>query len=287
MRKNEAVSHRRRSGGSVLLTAPYLVWMTLFILIPLGVVAFYALTDPYTGMFSFDNITKVFTGAFPAIFGRSLWYSLAASLICLLVGYPVAYFIARQKPMTQRVLYLLVMLPMCMSFLLRTMAWVGLLRDTGIINRFLGLVGIGPLNLIRNTGAVILGMVYNYLPYMILPLYSVIVKIDPLLIEAAEDLGCSSRQVFTRVILPLSKPGIISGITMVFVPAVSTFYISQKLGSTGTTMIGDVIESQFKSAQNPNLGAALSLVLMILIFVCVGIMNRFAGQNQEDGGVVI
>ena len=287
MRKNEAVSHRRRSGGSVLLTAPYLVWMTLFILIPLGVVAFYALTDPYTGMFSFDNITKVFTGAFPAIFGRSLWYSLAASLICLLVGYPVAYFIARQKPMPQRFLYLLVMLPMCMSFLLRTMAWVGLLRDTGIINRFLGLVGIGPLNLIRNTGAVILGMVYNYLPYMVLPLYSVIVKIDPLLIEAAEDLGCSSRQVFTRVILPLSKPGIISGITMVFVPAVSTFYISQKLGSTGTTMIGDVIESQFKSAQNPNLGAALSLVLMILIFVCVGIMNRFAGQNQEDGGVVI
>ena len=287
MRKNEPVSRQRRSGGSVLLTAPYLVWMTLFILIPLGVVAFYALTDPYTGMFSFDNITKVFTGAFPAIFGRSLWYSLAASLICLLVGYPVAYFIARQKPMTQRILYLLVMLPMCMSFLLRTMAWVGLLRDTGIINRFLGLVGIGPLNLIRNTGAVILGMVYNYLPYMILPLYSVIVKIDPLLIEAAEDLGCSSRQVFTRVILPLSKPGIISGITMVFVPAVSTFYISQKLGSTGTTMIGDVIESQFKSAQNPNLGAALSLVLMILIFVCVGIMNRFAGQNQEDGGVVI
>ena len=287
MRKNEPVSRQRRSGGSVLLTAPYLVWMTLFILIPLGVVAFYALTDPYTGMFSFDNITKVFTGAFPAIFGRSLWYSLAASLICLLVGYPVAYFIARQKPMTQRILYLLVMLPMCMSFLLRSMAWVGLLRDTGIINRFLGLVGIGPLNLIRNTGAVILGMVYNYLPYMILPLYSVIVKIDPLLIEAAEDLGCSSRQVFTRVILPLSKPGIISGITMVFVPAVSTFYISQKLGSTGTTMIGDVIESQFKSAQNPNLGAALSLVLMILIFVCVGIMNRFAGQNQEDGGVVI
>jgi len=260
--------------------------MIIFILIPLGVVVFYALTDPNTGLFTISNLSKVFTGSFPKIFGRSIWYSLLASLICLVVGYPVAYFIARQKPSTQRFLYMLVMLPMCMSFLLRTLAWVGILRDTGILNSLLGKIGLGPFHLIRNTGAVILGMVYNYLPYMILPLYTVIMKIDPLLIEAAEDLGCSSRQVFSRVILPLSVPGIISGVTMVFVPAVSTFYISQKLGSTGTTMIGDVIESQFKSAQNPNLGAALSLVLMVLIFVCVGIMNRFAGQDQE-GGVVV
>lgn len=286
MKKNKTAG-RRLSGGTVLLTAPYIVWMIIFILVPLGVVAFYALTDPYTGLFSLDNITKVFTGSFPAIFGRSLWYSVLASLICLVIGYPVAYFIARQNVRVQRFLYLLVMLPMCMSFLLRTLAWVGLLRDTGIINNFLGLFGIGPLNLIRNTGAVILGMVYNYLPYMILPLYSVIVKIDPLLIEAAEDLGCSSRKVFTSVILPLSMPGVISGITMVFVPAVSTFYISQKLGSTSTIMIGDVIESQFKTAYNQNLGAALSLVLMILIFICVGILNRFTGQNDKDGGVVI
>lgn len=287
MKKNNTAPRRSLSGGTVLLTAPYIIWMAAFILIPLGVVAFYALTDPKTGLFSFSNITRVFTGSFPAIFGRSLWYSVLAALICLVIGYPVAYFIARQKAGMQRFLYLLVMLPMCMSFLLRTLAWVGLLRDTGIINNFLGLFGIGPFKLIRNTGAVILGMVYNYLPYMILPLYSVIVKIDPLLVEAAEDLGCSGRKVFTRVILPLSMPGVISGITMVFVPAVSTFYISQKLGSTSTTMIGDVIESQFKSAYNQNMGAALSLVLMLLIFVCVGIMNRFAGQNKEDGGVVI
>ena len=171
---------------------------------------------------------------------------------------------------------------MCMSFLLRTLAWVGLLRDTGIINQFLGLFGIGPLPLIRTTGAVILGMVYNYLPYMILPLYTIIMKIDPLLIEAAEDLGCSGRHVFSRVILPLSMPGIISGVTMVFVPAVSTFYISQKLGSTGTTLIGDVIESQFKTAYNPNLGAAMSLVLMILIFICVAVMNRFGEGDGEE-----
>ena len=287
MKKNNTAPRRSLSGGTVLLTAPYIIWMAAFILIPLGVVAFYALTDPQTGLFSFSNITRVFTGSFPAIFGRSLWYSVLAALICLVIGYPVAYFIARQKAGMQRFLYLLVMLPMCMSFLLRTLAWVGLLRDTGIINNFLGLFGIGPFKLIRNTGAVILGMVYNYLPYMILPLYSVIVKIDPLLVEAAEDLGCSGRKVFTRVILPLSMPGVISGITMVFVPAVYTFYISQKLGSTSTTMIGDVIESQFKSAYNQNMGAALSLVLMLLIFVCVGIMNRFAGQNKEDGGVVI
>ena len=282
MQKNNSKSAPRRwSWGTFFLTIPYVIWMAVFILIPLGVVMFYALTDPATGLFSLDNLSKIFTGAFPRIFLRSVWYSLVASLICLVIGYPVAYFIARQRPGVQRFLYLLVMLPMCMSFLLRTLAWVGLLRDTGIINQFLGLFGIGPLPLIRTTGAVILGMVYNYLPYMILPLYTVIMKIDPLLIEAAEDLGCSSRHVFARVILPLSMPGIISGITMVFVPAVSTFYISQKLGSTGTTMIGDVIESQFKSANNPNLGAAISMVMMVIVVVCMVIMNRF-GEGEEQ-----
>ena len=179
---------------------------------------------------------------------------------------------------------MLVMLPMCMSFLLRTLAWVGLLQDTGILNDFLELIGIGRKQLIRTPGAVILGMVYNYLPYMILPLYSTIVKINPRLIEAAEDLGCNTLQVFQRVTLPLSVPGILSGITMVFVPAVSTFYISQKLGGTDTVLIGDVIERQFKQGNNPNLGAALSLVLMILVFVCTGIMNRFGAD--EEGGVI-
>ncbi len=286
MKKNKQLREPKPSVGKLLLTAPYILWMLVFILIPLGVVVYYSFTDSQTGAFTMKNLTEVFTGSFPAIFGRSLWYSLLAAIICLIIGYPVALFISRQKPGVQRFLYMLVMLPMCMSFLLRTLAWVGLLRDTGIINSFLGIFGIGPFNLIRNTGAVILGMVYNYLPYMILPLYSVIVKIDPLLIEAAEDLGCSSRKVFTKVIFPLSLPGVFSGITMVFVPAVSTFYISQKLGSTSTTMIGDVIESQFKTAYNFNLGAALSLVLMAVIFICVGLMNRLSGQDEE-GGVVI
>lgn len=212
---------------------------------------------------------------------RSVWYALAACAICLVIGYPVAYVIAQTTARTQRVLYLLVTLPMCMSFLLRTLAWVALLRDTGIINTFLGSFGIGPLPLIRNAGSVILGMVYNYLPYMIMPLYTVIVKLDPRLIEAAQDLGCDSFQVFRRVILPLSVPGIVSGITMVFVPAVSTFYISQKLGGTNNTMIGDVIELQFKGSLNRNFGAAMSLVLMLLVFVSIWLMNRFTDDEER------
>ena len=283
MRKNKPIPDRKPKAaiGSFALTLPYVIWMGLFILIPLGMVVCYAFTDSMTGMFTLENIKRIFTGAFLEIFIRSIWYSLLAACICLAVGYPVAYFIARQKPMVQRFLYMLIMLPMCLSFLLRTLAWVGLLRDTGILNNFLGLFGIGPIHMIRNTSAVILGMVYNYLPYMIMPLYTVIMKISPALIEAAQDLGCNGRKVFAKVIFPLSVPGIVSGFTMVFVPAVSTFYISQKLGSTGTTMIGDVIESQFKTARNPNFGAALSLVLMILIFACVGLMNRFAGKDAE------
>ena len=217
---------------------------------------------------------------------QSILYSLASAVICLILGYPVAYCIAQCRPATQKFLYMLVMLPMCMSFLLRTLAWVGLLQDTGIINSLLSRIGIGPLKMIRTPGAVILGMVYNYLPYMILPLYATIVKIDHRLIEAAEDLGCNGVQVFGRVVLPLSVPGILSGMTMVFVPSVSTFYISQKLGGTDTVLIGDVIERQFKQGNNPNLGAALSLVLMLLVFVCTGIMNRFGGDSEE-GGVIV
>ena len=262
-----------------LLAAPYIVWMVLFTLIPLGIVFYYALTDSMTGQFTLANLASI--GTYLPIFLRSIWLSLFASLICLVIGYPVAYFIAQCKPLTQRFLEMLIMLPMCMSFLLRTLAWVAMLEDTGILNNLCRAIGLSPLPLIRTNGAVILGMVYNYLPYMILPLYTVIMKIDRRLIEAASDLGCPPSQVFTKVILPLSGPGILSGRTMVFVPAVSTFYISQKLGSTGTTLIGDVIESQFKTAYNPNLGAAMSLILMVLIFVCVSIMNRF-GENEDE-----
>ena len=272
-----------KKNNSLLLSTPYIVFMVIFTLVPLGVVAYYALTDPATGAFSLGNLKDL--NMYWGVLGQSILYSLVSAFICLLLGYPVAYFIAHCKPVTQKMLYMLVMLPMCMSFLLRTLAWVGLLQDTGIINDILEFVGIGRVQLIRTPGAVILGMVYNYLPYMILPLYSTIVKIDNRLIEAAEDLGCNAMQTFRKVTLPLSVPGILSGMTMVFVPAVSTFYISQKLGGTDTVLIGDVIERQFKQGNNPNLGAALSLVLMLLVFVCTGIMNRFGGD--EEGGVIV
>ena len=266
--------------NSLLLSTPYIVWMVIFTLIPLGVVGYYALTDPDTGRFTLDNLTQL--GMYLPVLWQSILYSIISAFICLLLGYPVAYYIAHRGPVAQKILYMLVMLPMCMSFLLRTLAWVGLLQDTGIINSFLEWTGIGKLPLIRTSGAVILGMVYNYLPYMILPLYATIVKIDFRLIEAAEDLGCKPVQTFAKVILPLSMPGILSGITMVFVPAVSTFYISQKLGNTDTVLIGDLIERLFKQADNPNLGAALSLVLMALVFICVGLMNRFTDDDGEE-----
>ena len=274
--------------------------MVLFTLIPLGVVGYYALTDPATGAFSFVNLRQL--GMYLPVLWTSIVYSLVSAVVCLILGYPVAYYIAHRSPTAQRFLYMLVMLPMCMSFLLRTLAWVGLLNGQGIINNLLVAIfnwlrrlggifaGIpedfGRLTLIRTPGAVVLGMVYNYLPYMILPLYTTISKIDRRLIEAAEDLGCNGVQTFRRVILPLSMPGILSGMTMVFVPAVSTFYISQKMGSSSTVLIGDVIERQFKQGNNPNLGAALSILLMVLVFVCTGIMNRF-GSDTEEGGVIV
>ena len=268
-----------KKNNSVLLSTPYILWMVVFTLIPLGVVGYYALTDPNTGAFTWGNLLNL--ELYLPVLWQSILYSLVSAFICLLLGYPVAYFIAHTRALTQKILYMLVMLPMCMSFLLRTLAWVGLLQDTGIINNILEAIGLPRLQMIRTPGAVILGMVYNYLPYMILPLYSTIVKIDNRLIEAAEDLGCNTMQVFTKVVFPLSMPGILSGITMVFVPAVSTFYISQKLGGTDTVLIGDVIERQFKQGNNPNLGAALSLVLMLLVFVCTGIMNRFGGGEED------
>lgn len=267
-----------KKNKSVLLSTPYLVWMVVFTLIPLAVVGYYAITDPASGEISLVNLRGL--GMYLPVLWHSIAYSLVSAVFCLVLGYPVAYYIAHCKPFAQKFLYMLVMLPMCMSFLLRTLAWVGLLQDTGIINNLLAAVGLPRLPLIRTKAAVVLGMVYNYLPYMILPLYATIVKIDGRLIEAAEDLGCTPVQVFGKVILPLSVPGILSGMTMVFVPAVSTFYISQKLGGTDTVLIGDVIERQFKQGNNPNLGAALSLILMVLVFVCTGIMNRFGGDEE-------
>lgn len=273
--------NRRRTR---LLDKPYLVWVLLFIIVPLIMVAYYTFTDR-SGVFSLDSVSQI-PSYIPTIL-LSVLYGLAATLICLIIGYPFAYIFSKFSMRRQQMMVLLVMLPMWMNFLIRTYSWMTILGDSGVINSILSAVGIQPLKLINTGGAVILGMVYNFLPYMILPIYSVLSKMDHSLVEAAEDLGSNKFQVMRRVIFPLSMPGVLSGITMVFVPCVSTFYITQKLGGGQIVLIGDVIESQFQSANNYNLGAALSFVLMILILICLGVMNYFGADDENDGGVVI
>ncbi len=267
-----------------MMAAPHVVWAILFIIAPLLFVAYYAFTDK-DGNFTFANISELAQVSYLEIFLRSLCFAFLATVICLLIAYPIAYFMSKASAKTQRILVMLVMLPQWLNFLIRTYSWMALLEDTGIINNLLTSIGIDPVHMINTSGAVILGMVYNYLPYMIIPLHSVMSKIDPRLLEAASDLGCSHFRVITKVVFPLSISGIISGVTMVFVPSISTFYISQKLGGGNFDLIGDTIERQFQTAYNYNLGAAMSLVLMIIIMVSMAIMNKYSGE--DDGGVVI
>ena len=268
------------------ISGPYLVWMVLFIVVPMGMVAWFAFTDNVTGVFTLDNILRI--GNYSNVFVRSIWLGALATLICLLIGYPLAYIISRVDEKYQNVIVLLIMLPMWMNFLLRTYAWMSLLEDNGIINNLLAAIGLPRIHMINTSGAVVLGMVYNYLPYMVLPLYSVLTKIDSSVIEAAQDLGANRFQVFRRVIFPMSMPGIISGITMVFVPSVSTFIISKMLGGGGNMLIGDLIEMEFLgNSYNPNLGSAISLVLMVLILISMGIMNQFSDGEDATGGVLL
>ena len=273
-----------RTKLSKLYDKPYLLWSVIFTVAPLLMVVYYALSDK-SGAFSLDSVARI-----PDYFSTillSILYGLVATVICIILGYPFAYFLSKHTVRTQRTIVLLVMLPMWMNFLIRTYSLMTILGDTGVINSFLSALHIKNVHMINTSGAVILGMVYNFLPYMILPIYSVLSKIDNSLIEAARDLGSNKAHTFKKVILPLSVPGLLSGITMVFVPCVSTFYITQKLGGGQIVLIGDVIESQFQSANNYNLGAALSFVLMILIFICLGVINHFDNGKEGDGGVVI
>jgi spermidine/putrescine transport system permease protein len=264
---------------------PYIIWMSIFIIVPMILVVIFAFTDR-NGAFTLKNIAEV--GQYSNVFLRSIWLGALATLISFLLGYPLAYIISHISARRQSVMIMLVMLPMWMNFLLRTYAWMTLLEDNGIINTFLASIGLPKLQLINTQGAVVLGMVYNYIPYMILPLYSVLTKIDPSVIEAAQDLGANRFSVFTRVIFPMSMPGMISGVTMVFVPAVSTFIISKMLGGGANLLIGDLIDMQFLgSAYNPNLGSAISLVLMVLILICMGIMNQFDDGENNEGGIMI
>ena len=271
---------------SKLLSAPYTVWMTIFIVLPMLLVGYFAFTDK-TGSFTLENILSV--GQYSNVFLRSIWLGAVATAVSLGLGYPFAYIIAKMNAKRQNVMVMLVMLPMWMNFLLRTYAWMTLLEDNGLINSALASMGLPKVHMINTAGAVVLGMVYNYIPYMILPLYSVLTKIDASVIEAAQDLGANRRQVFLKVVVPLSMPGVISGGTMVFVPAVSTFIISKMLGGGGNLLIGDLIDMQFLgSAYNPNLGSAVSLVLMVIILICMGIMNQFDdGEANERGGMLL
>ncbi|MBQ2782020.1 MAG: ABC transporter permease [Oscillospiraceae bacterium] len=272
-------------------SVPYVVWMGIFVVAPIIIMVIYAFSNGEGG-FTWDNFAQM--GAYGSVFLRSFKLALIATAVCLLVGYPVSYWLSREGASFQRIAMVLIMLPMWMNFLLRTYSWMTILENNGLLNQLFHKLGIIALynnitgseieyfSMIGTQGAVVLGMVYNYLPFMILPIYSVIVKLDGSLIEAARDLGADSVTVFRKVILPLSLPGVLSGITMVFVPSVSTFAISRMLGGGTELLLGDLIERQFLGgAYNPQLGAAISLVMMAVVVICMLVMNRF-GEGEEQ-----
>ena len=274
-----------------LLSIPYVVWMALFVVAPIVIVVVYAFSA-VGGGFTLANFSRM--GTYAVVFTRSFKLAIIATLICLAIGYPVSYMMSKEGPRFQRAAMVLIMLPMWMNFLLRTYSWMAILENNGLLNQLFQKIGLITLynnifgtdltffRMINTQGAVVLGMVYNYLPFMILPIYSVIVKLDSSLIEAARDLGANSFNVFRRVILPLSLPGVLSGITMVFVPSVSTFAISKMLGGGTEMLLGDLIEQQYMGgAYNPQLGAAISLVMMVIVVVCMWVMNRF-GEGEEQ-----
>ena len=273
----------KKTFGNKLVASPYIVWSAIFIVVPLVIMLYFALTDS-SGNFTLANLSGL--GEYKKAFAISILYAAIATAITLLLAYPMAYFMSRLKISSQRMIFMIVMIPMWMNFLIRTYSWITILANTGLINTFLKNIGLRPLKLINTPGAVILGMVYDFIPYMILPIYSVMSKIDNSLLEASEDLGSNGFNKFKRVIFPLSRPGVISGITMVFVPSVSTFYISQKLGGNKTMLIGDTIEYFFNLGPDYyNIASAISLVLMVMILICLFIMNRFS--DSEDGGVLM
>ena len=281
---------RGRSRGAVL--APYSVWAALFIVVPLVFVAYYAFTDN-SFTFTTENVTRFFTAVsesdgkevhtYLLIFWRSLKLALISTAVCLVLGYPIAYIMARSGERKQKIMLTLIMIPMWMNFLIRTYAWMTILQDTGILNGLLSALGLGKVHIIGTESAVIIGMVYDYLPYMVLPIYSIMAKMDVKLLEAARDLGCNGFSVLRRVIFPLSMPGVLSGITMVLIPSISTFYISQKLGSGKFFLIGDAIEGQYV-ANNLHFAAAMAFILMIVLLACMALMKRLTDRAVNGGG---
>jgi len=269
---------KKRSLSSTLVACPYYLWAVIFVVVPVLMVAYYSFTDA-DGAFTLQNIIAL--KDYGDTFLESIVYSLVATVISLVIAYPFAYVMSRKGAASQRIMMMLVMLPQWMNLLIRTYSWMNILEKNGLINNALAAIGLSPLEMIGTPGAVIFGMIYNYLPYMILPIYTIMSKIDTSLLESAEDLGSNAFSKLRRVILPLSVPGVVSGITMVFVPSVSTFYISQKLGGGKIMLMGDVIERQIQVQNNYNLGSALSLVLMIFILISMAVLNRFSDGNEE------
>ena len=267
---------------------PYFAWMMLFILVPLLLVAYFAFTTgdsstPGTFVLSLENFKRFLSPIYVGVLWRSLSLAVVSTLICFILGYPIAYIIAsKKKSKTRNNLILLFVIPMWMNFLLRTYAWLTILGKNGIINLLLNSLGFQSLDLLYNNGAVALGMVYNFLPFMVLPIYSVLIKMDMSLIEAAEDLGASKASVFKKVIFPLSIPGVMTGFTMVFTPAVSTFIISNLLGGNKTNLMGNVIEQQFMYTGDWHFGSAMSIILMVIILIVMAFTNR--GENDVEGG---
>ena len=286
----------RRSLATRMSLAPYSVWAALFILVPLVFVAYYAFTDNDLN-FTFDNIIKFFTAkssvvgdngetidvrTYMVIFWRSVKLAVISTVVCLLMGYPIAYIIARAQPKVQKTIITLIMIPMWMNFLIRTYAWMTILQDTGLLNNFLASLHLGRLHIIGTESAVVIGMVYDYLPYMILPIYSIMAKMDDRLVEAAHDLGCNSISTLRRVIWPLSLPGVVSGVTMVLIPSISTFYISQKLGNGKFFLIGDAIEGQYV-ANNLHFAAAIAFILMVILLIAMALMKRYTDKSVAGG----
>ncbi len=267
--------------GKKLINIPCLVWSAIFIIVPLFIVVYYTFSDG-AGGFTLQNIYDL--ELYKDVFLRSIVYALIATAVCLVLSYPFAYFLTKSSINSQKMMILLVMLPMWMNLLIKTYSWTVILDNNGVLNRLLNLLGFESVKFMGTPSAVILGMVYDFIPYMILPIYTTISKIDNSLLQAAEDLGSNAFSKLKKVVLPLSLPGVLSGITMVFVPSISTFYISQKLGNGMIPLAGDIIENQFKIPNYP-LGAAMSLVLMIFIIISIAIMNRFG--DSEEGGILI
>ncbi len=262
-----------------MAAAPYLVWMVLFIVVPLALVIVFAFTDT-SGNFTFDNFSSIVD--LGRIFLRSFWLALLSSVICLLLGYPVAYTLSRMRRRRQGLVLMLLILPMWMNFLLRTYSLILLIDTNGLINQLLQSLSLPTIKIINTQFAVLIGMVYNYLPFMILPIYSILIKIERNVVEAAEDLGANPFQVFRKVTLPLSMPGVMSGIIMVFVPAVSTFIISKMLGGGMFMLIGDYIEMQFLgNTYNPGVGSAISLILMVIILISLFFMRGMDEETKE------